>query len=71
MATQKAALNASNPASAATDKRYACRQYCMDPQLILNKAQAVQCSDAVNAVRTADAWGVQNCLLASTTVRSL
>lgn len=65
MSAQKSVLT-----SAATDKRFACRQYCMDPQLINTPAQAKQCSDAVNSVRVSDAWGVQNCLVVSTTIRN-
>lgn len=64
MATQKKALTSDT----SLDKRYACRQYCMDPQLILTVAQAQQCSKALDENRIRDAWGVHNCLVVSTTI---
>lgn len=59
------------------DRRFACRQYCQDPTLILDEDQATQCTEALKCKIVdpdtgvesyLDPWGVQNCLVISTTI---
>ncbi|KAG1673665.1 hypothetical protein FOA52_013330 [Chlamydomonas sp. UWO 241] len=44
------------------DRRYGCRQYCMDPTMVINEAQATQCISCLKNPNVKDPWGCHNCL---------
>ncbi|KAG1673664.1 hypothetical protein FOA52_013329 [Chlamydomonas sp. UWO 241] len=55
-------VNANFDLAADQDRRYGCRQYCMDPTMVINEAQATQCIDCLKNPNVKDPWACHNCL---------